>query len=30
MHRDLKPKNLMFEDPTNTKIKILDFGLSEY
>lgn len=30
MHRDLKPKNLMFEDTTNLKIKILDFGLSEY
>lgn len=30
MHRDLKPKNLMFEDTANTKIKILDFGLSEF
>ena len=31
VHRDLKPENLLFYDNTdNSKIVVVDFGLSEY
>ena len=30
MHRDIKPENLMYRDPQNTQIMLVDFGLASF
>ena len=30
VHRDLKPENLLLEDKESNKIKVIDFGTSQF